>query len=45
MIYQWYQATTGEGEKRVARQSPQFLAQAFRGLVGTQPVYYLWRRP
>ena len=45
LVYQWYQATTGEGQKRVARQSPQFLAQTFRSLVGTQPVYYLWRRP
>ena len=45
LVYQWYQATTGEGEKRVAKQSPQFLAQAFRGLVGSQPVYYLWQRP
>ncbi len=44
LVYQWYQATTGQGEKRVAKQSPEFLAQAFRGLVGTQPVYYLWQR-
>jgi ABC-type lipoprotein export system ATPase subunit/GNAT superfamily N-acetyltransferase len=44
-VYEWYQATTGEGEKRVARQSPQFLAETFRGLIGCQPVYYLWERP
>ena len=44
LIYQWYQATTGAGEKRVAKQSPEFLAQAFRGLVGSQPIYYLWQR-
>ena len=44
LIYQWYQATTGAGEKRVAKQSPEFLAHAFRGLVGSQPIYYLWQR-
>ncbi len=44
LVHQWYQATTAEGRKRVARQSPQFLAQAFRGLVGARPVYYLWQK-
>jgi len=43
-VYNWYQATTGRGERRVARQSPQVLAQTFRGLVGSRPVYYLWCR-
>jgi ABC-type thiamine transport system ATPase subunit len=45
LVYQWYQATTGSGEQRVARQSPQFLAQTFRGLIGVRPVYFLWCRP
>jgi len=45
LVYQWYQATTAGGEKRVDRQTPEFLAQTFRGLVGSRPVYYLWRRP
>lgn len=45
LVYQWYQATTADGEKRVARQSPEFLAQTFRGLIGTRPVYFLWERP
>lgn len=40
----WYAATTGGGDRRVARQSPILLAQLFRGLVGLRPVYYLWRR-
>lgn len=44
-VYCWYQATTGGGERRVVRQSAAFLAQAFRGIVGSRPVYYLWERP
>jgi len=44
-VQQWYRATTGAGEQRVARQSPQMIARIFRGLVGMQPVYYLWERP
>jgi energy-coupling factor transporter ATP-binding protein EcfA2 len=43
-VYNWYRATTGRGERRVARQSPQVLAQTFRGLIGSRPVYYLWCR-
>lgn len=43
-VASWYASTTGGGEKRVPRQSPEFLAQAFRGLVGSRPVYYLWER-
>lgn len=43
-VYRWYQATTGGGERRVARQSPPLLAQTFRGLIGSRPVYYLWQR-
>ena len=44
VIHDWYAATTAGGECRVDRQTPQFLAQTFRGLIGTRPVYYLWRR-
>lgn len=43
-VREWYAATTAGGERRVERQSPEFLAQAFRGLVGSRPVYYLWER-
>ena len=43
-VYNWYRATTGRGERRVARQTPQVLAQTFRGLIGSRPVYYLWCR-
>ena len=42
LVTDWYQATTATGEHRVARQSPKLLAQIFRGLVGSRPVYYLW---
>ena len=45
LVYQWYQATTAGGERRVARQSPEFLANTFRGLVGSRPVYFLWENP
>ncbi len=45
VVYRWYAGTTGGGRARVERQSPEFLAQAFRGLIATRPVYYLWRRP
>ncbi len=44
VVYDWYAATTVGGERRVERQSPQFLAQTFRGLIGLRPVYYLWRK-
>lgn len=42
VVYDWYAATTAGGECRVERQSPQLLAQTFRGLIGSRPVYYLW---
>ncbi len=45
VVYCWYQATTAGGKRRVARQSPELLAQTFRNLIGARPVYYLWRRP
>ena len=44
LVYHWYRATTGSGERRVSRQSPRFLAQLFRSLAGARPVYYLWDR-
>lgn len=40
----WYAGTTGGGESRVERQSPDFLARLFRSLIGSRPVYYLWER-
>jgi hypothetical protein len=40
----WYRATSGRGDAGVARQTPQQLAQHFRGLLAAPPVYYLWRR-
>ncbi len=45
LVEQWYRGTTVSGEKRVARQAPELLAQTFRGLAGSQPVYFLWQRP
>ena len=45
LVYDWYSATTGGGERRVARQAAALIAQTFRGLVGHRPVYYLWQRP
>ncbi len=45
VVYEWYQAITAGQENRVTRQSPQFLAHTFRNLIGSRPVYYLWRRP
>ena len=44
VVFDWYAATTARGELRVARQSPEFLAQTFRGLIASRPVYYLWRK-
>jgi hypothetical protein len=40
----WYRSTTGNGEGRVARQSPTTLARTFRQLAGSQPVYFIWSR-
>ncbi len=42
-VYDWYASTTVGGERRVERQSPELLARTFRGLMGSRPVYYLWR--
>jgi len=44
VVHDWYAGTTGGGERRIARQSSEFIAQTFRGLIGIRPVYYLWRR-
>ncbi len=38
----WYWSTVGNGDRRVARQSPEMLAQLFRNLMSSRPVYYLW---
>jgi ABC-type lipoprotein export system ATPase subunit len=43
-VYNWYRATTGAGEQRVARQSPADLARTYRQLAGSQPVYFIWGR-
>lgn len=43
-VDRWYRTTTAGGYRRAERQSPRLLARLFRGLLGHQPVYYLWRR-
>ena len=43
-VRQWYQTTTSEGEERLARQSPTALAQTFRQMAGSEPVYFIWAR-
>ncbi len=45
VVRDWYASTTAGAQSRVDRQSPQLLAQTFRGLIGSRPVYYLWKRP
>ncbi len=44
VVHDWYCATTAGGESRVEHQSPHTLAQTFRGLIGSRPVYYLWKK-
>ncbi len=44
VVHDWYAATTGGGVKRVQRQSLPLLAQTFRGIISSRPVYYLWRK-
>jgi len=44
-VYNWYRATTGCGRHRTRQLSPRALAETFRGLIGSRPVYYLWSRP
>jgi GNAT superfamily N-acetyltransferase len=41
-VFNWYQTTTGGGERRVERQTPVFLAHTYRQLAGSQPVYFIW---
>jgi ABC-type lipoprotein export system ATPase subunit/GNAT superfamily N-acetyltransferase len=41
-VANWYRATTGGGEDRVRRQAATFLAQTYRQLAGSQPVYFIW---
>ncbi len=41
-VYDWYRASTGGGESRVLRQSPRYLAETFRQMLGSRPFYYLW---
>jgi len=41
-VHDWYRRTTGGGEERVARQSPTVVAQTFRQLAGSEPVYFIW---
>lgn len=43
-VCDWYRASTGGGDRRVARQDPATLARTYRQMVGSQPVYYLWSR-
>lgn len=44
VVRNWYRATTGVKRDRVAKQSPRVLAQTFRQLAWSEPVYYLWHR-
>jgi GNAT superfamily N-acetyltransferase len=41
-IADWYRGITAGGKDRVERQSPRTLAQTYRQMVGSRPVYYLW---
>ncbi len=44
-VDEWYQAVTAGGAgERINKQTPTSLAQTFRQLVGSEPVYYLWAR-
>lgn len=38
----WYRSMTAGGEARAERRSPTALAQTYRQIVGSRPVYYLW---
>ena len=44
VIGDWLRATTAGGERRVVRWGPEAVAVMFRQVVGSRPVYYLWRR-
>ena len=41
-VFDWYRSSTADGEKRVERQSPRMLAQTYRQLAGSRPVYFIW---
>ena len=41
-VADWYRGITGGGRERVERQSPRTLAQTYRQMVGSRPVYHLW---
>ncbi|MGQ9650858.1 MAG: AAA family ATPase [Phycisphaerae bacterium] len=41
-VANWYRATTGGGKQRVRRQTPTVLAQTYRQIAGSQPVYFIW---
>lgn len=41
-VLNWYRATSCAGDERLAQQTPTQLAQTFRQLAGSEPVYYLW---
>ena len=43
-ILQWVSATTAGHKYRPERRDPEELARAFRQLVGSPPMYYLWDR-
>jgi hypothetical protein len=43
-VQDWYRSTTSDGQSRVAKQSPTTIAQTFRQMAGSQPVYYIWAR-
>jgi hypothetical protein len=43
-VFEWYRATTGGGDRRVVRQRSSVLAQTFRHLAGSEPVYFIWAR-
>jgi ABC-type lipoprotein export system ATPase subunit/GNAT superfamily N-acetyltransferase len=44
VIADWLRATTAGGERRVVRWGCEAVAVMFRQVVGSRPVYYLWRR-
>jgi len=41
-VQDWYSSTTGGSADRASRLSPMALAQTFRQLAGSQPVYFIW---
>jgi len=43
-VGQWYNGLSSVGQERVAGQTPAALAQTFRQMAGSQPVYYIWAR-